>query len=93
MFHKIRLVMKHSDARYERNEYIEMDEGFLETLDREVEKKKNKNQQKRGSAKQVTALVAVESQKVESQDKNNPNRKVKRLKMKMMKGLTQGHQA
>jgi hypothetical protein len=85
--------MKHSDARYERNEYIEMDEGFLETLDREVEKKKNKNQQKRGSAKQVTDLVAVESQNVESQDKNTPNRKVKRLKMKMMKGLTQGHQA
>jgi hypothetical protein len=50
--------------------------------------KKNKNQQKRGSAKQVPALGAIESQKVESQDMNSPNRKMNRLKMKMMEGLT-----
>jgi hypothetical protein len=88
MLHKIRLVMRHRDSRYELKEYIEMDEGFFEASDRDEEKKKNKNQQGRGSARQVSVLVAVESKEVESLDKNRPNRKVNHLKMTVMNGLT-----
>ncbi len=63
MLHKIRLSMRHDELK----EYIELDEGFFETTDRRAGKKSNKNQQGRGSSKQATVLVAVESIPVEDQ--------------------------
>ncbi len=87
MLHKIRLSMRHRDSKYELKEYIELDEGFFETTDRRAGKKSNKNQQGRGSSKQATVLVAVESIPVEDQE-DGAQRKVKHLKMTVIDSLT-----
>ncbi len=87
MLHKIRLSMRHRDSRYELTEYVELDEGFFETTDRRVNKKDNENQQGRGSSRQASVLVAVESIPVSNRE-DGTHRKVKHLKMTVMDGLT-----
>lgn len=87
MLHKIRLSMRHRDAKYVLKEYIEMDEGFFETSDRRDDKKDNDNQQGRGSSRQVPVLVAVESiPRKEIED--GTHREVRHLKMTLMDSLT-----
>lgn len=86
MMHKIRLVMRHRDSRYELKEYIELDEGFFETSDRREDKEDNKNQQGRGSSRQAAVLVAAESIAVKS-EVDGTHRKVKHIKMTVMDHL------
>lgn len=90
MLHKLRLVMRHRDSKYELKEYIELDEGFFETADRNPDKQDEENQQGRGSSRQMAVLVAVESKAIETvnENKNKPNRIVKHLKMTAMNHLT-----
>lgn len=89
MLHKLRLVMRYRDTRYELKEYIELDEGFFETADRRKNKDDDENQQGRGSNRQSAVLVAVESIPVaEPENKNKPKQQVKHLKMTVMDSLT-----
>lgn len=88
MLHKLRLVMRHRDTRYELKEYIELDEGFFETSDRKKDKKDGENQQGRGSNRQAAVLVAVESIPINAATGEVPERKVKHLKMTVMDSLT-----
>jgi len=92
MLHKIRLAMRYHDSKYDLKDYIELDEGFFETADRDGSKKDNENQQGRGSSRQAKVLVAVESIPVvtnaDTKSKHKPNRKVKHLKMTVMDKLT-----
>jgi len=86
MLHKLRLAMRHRDTKYELKEYIELDEGFFETADRR-DKKDDENQQGRGSNRQVSVLVAVESIPVRD-EADGKHRQVKHLKMTVMDSLT-----
>jgi hypothetical protein len=89
MLHKLRLVMRYRDTRYELKEYLELDEGFFETADRRPDKDDDENQRGRGSHRQMPVLVAVESLPVEKpQNNGKPNRQVKHLKMTVMDNLT-----
>ena len=78
------------DARYKLTEYIELDEGFFETVD--VETKDEKRKRGRGSQKQSKVLVLIESKPVEPIEKDikykyKPDRKVGHIKMIVMTDL------
>lgn len=89
MMHKIRLVMGLRDSQYLLEDEIELDEGFFETVsitrDKTIPLKRG-----RGSEKQSTVLVGIESK--QSEDQYNPKKhtikkKVKFLKMKVINSL------
>ena len=89
MLHKIRTVMGKRDSRYKLTEYIEIDEGFFETLNTENQKD-NKTKRGRGSQKQSKVLVLIESKPiVEKSEKNKhkPDRQAGHLKMIVMNDL------
>jgi hypothetical protein len=89
MMHKIRSVMGLRDEEYQLKEEIELDEGFFET----VSIKRNKNEplkRGRGSQRQTTVLVSVESKDAGENynpKKHGKNKKVGYLKMKVIKSL------
>lgn len=87
MMHKIRSVMGLRDADYQLSKWIELDEGFFETVDINRDKQAP-TKRGRGSQKQTKVLVMVES---EPNDKNTnpnrPNKKVGYLKMKVIENL------
>ena len=87
MMHKIRSVMGLRDAEYQLKNWIELDEGFFETVNIH-RNKEEKTKRGRGSQKQTKVLVMVES---EPNDKNDnphrPNKKVGYLKMKVIENL------
>lgn len=90
MLHKIREAMGRRDARYKLAEYIELDEGYFETVD--VDAKDEKRKRGRGSQKQSKVLVLIESKPVESKEKDvkykhKPDRKVGHIKMIVMPDL------
>jgi hypothetical protein len=90
MLHKIREAMGKRDARYKLTEYIELDEGFFETVD--VETKDEKRKRGRGSQKQSKVLVLIESKPIEPKEKDikykhKPDRKVGHIKMIVMTDL------
>ena len=94
MLHKLRLVMRHRDTRYELKDHIELDDGFFETADRSTseegsEKDNEANKRGRGSTRQAKMLVAVESKAVKNPKKGKKDKKVGYLKMTVMDDLKQ----
>lgn len=87
MMHKIRSVMGLRDAEHQLSNWIELDEGFFETVDINRDKQAS-NKRGRGSQKQTKVLVMIES---EPNDKNEnihrPDKKVGYLKMKVIENL------
>ena len=99
MMHKLRLVMGNRDARYKLSDYIEMDEGFFESVNSrkkvtdQLNVEVNENKRGRGSEKQSKVLVAVESMAVNKNTKpvkykHKPDKKCGYLKMIVMDDLT-----
>lgn len=87
MMHKIRSVMGLRDDSYQLTESIELDEGFFETVDPGRDKDEPKKRG-RGSQKQTTVLVMIESRhNPENQNGHRPSKKVKYLKMKVIENL------
>lgn len=87
MMHKIRSVMGLRDDGYKLTDSIELDEGFFETVDKD-RNKEEPNKRGRGSQKQSTVLVMIESKEnKENKNKHRPSKKVKYLKMKVIENL------
>ncbi len=90
MLHKIRLAMGRRDSRYKLSEYIELDEGFFETVNKEARDEKRKRG--RGSQKQSKVLVLIESKPNGADNDTDikhhkPNRIVGHVKMIVMDDL------
>ena len=87
MMHKIRSVMGLRDDNYKLTDSIELDEGFFETVNKdllcdEVLKRG------RGSQKQTTVLVMIQSQEnPDNTNKHRPAKKAGYLKMKVIQNL------
>jgi len=87
MMHKLRSVMGLRDDEYQLTESIELDEGFFETVNRNLSKEEV-NKRGRGSQKQTTVLVMIQSKEnKENKNKNRPDKKVGYLKMKVIQNL------
>lgn len=87
MMHKIRSVMGLRDDDYQLTSSIELDDGFFETVNRDF-KKEDILKRGRGSQKQTTVLVMIQSEdNPNNENKNRPNKKVGFLKMKVMHNL------
>jgi transposase-like protein len=87
MMHKIRSVMGLRDDEYQLSKSIEIDEGFFETVNRDLPKDEV-NKRGRGSQKQTTVLVMIQSEEnTENKNKNRPDKKVGYLKMKVLHNL------
>lgn len=89
MMHKLRLVMGIRDAYYTLSDEVELDEGFFETVS--ITRDKTEPLKRgRGSQKQTTVLVSVESETI-SDDKIIEKYKIKKrvgyLKMKVIDSL------
>jgi len=89
MVHKLRSVMGLRDDEYQLNDEFELDDGFFETVsitrDKTVALKRG-----RGSQRQSTVLVAVESKPAEqdyNSKKHGTKKRVKFLKMKVINSL------
>ena len=89
MVHKIRSVMGLRDDQYQLKNEIELDEGFFETVS--ITRDKSEALKRgRGSQRQTTVLVSVESK--DAGDKHNPKKHGKKkqvgyLKMKVIDSL------
>jgi len=89
MLHKIREAMGKRDNHYKLTEFIEIDEGFFETIGKENIKDSEKKRG-RGSQKQAKVLVLIESMPVTEKlekYKHKPNRIVGHVKMIIMEDL------
>ena len=89
MLHKIRIVMGKRDSRYKLSEFIEIDEGFFETISAENQKD-IKTKRGRGSQKQAKVLVLIESIPIlekSKKDKHKPDRMPGHIKMIVMNDL------
>lgn len=84
MLHKLRMVMGHRDKLYQLTDYVEMDEGFFESADKN--KGEEGNKRGRGSKKQVKVLVSAESKEVPD-SKSDKKRSVGHIKMTVMDNL------
>ena len=89
MLHKLRSVMGLRDDNYKLKGEVELDEGFFETVsitrDKDVPLKRGK-----GSQRQTTVLVSVESKPVTDEERSkkyNTKKEVKYLKMKVVNSL------
>lgn len=86
MAHKIRCVMGLRDDRYQLSEEVELDDGFFETVS--ITRDKSEPLKRgRGSQKQTTVLVSVESKPAGDDynpKKHGTNKRVKFLKMKVI---------
>lgn len=89
MLHKIRIVMGKRDSRYKLAEFIEIDEGFFETVNTDNQKH-IKTKRGRGSQKQAKVLVLIESTPIDfklTKNKNKPDRMPGHIKMIVMSDL------
>lgn len=87
MMHKIRSVMGLRDDEYQLTDSIELDEGFFETVNKKLSKDEI-NKRGRGSQKQTTVLVMIQSKENKgNKNKNRPDKKVGYLKMKVIHNL------
>ena len=90
MLHKIRSAMGKRDGKYNLTEFIEIDEGFFETIKKDENMGTEHKKRGRGSQKQAKVLVLIESKPVESKSekyKHKPDRQVGYLKMLVMQDL------
>lgn len=93
MLHKLRAAMGKRDKKYELKEYIEMDEGFFESVSSKETEGSGQQKRGRGSTKQSKVLIAIESAPIkegnkEEKYKHKPNRQCGYLKMIIMDDLT-----
>jgi len=89
MLHKIRVAMGKRDCHYKLTEFIEIDEGFFETINAET-KDNISTKRGRGSQKQAKVLVLVESKPIlvkMLKDKHKPDRLVGHIKMIVINDL------
>ena len=89
MMHKLRLVMGIRDGNYTLNNEVELDEGFFETVSITRDKTEPLKRGK-GSQKQTTVLVSVESETITDDkiiEKYKIKKKVGYLKMKVIDSL------
>lgn len=87
MMHKIRSIMGLRDDEYQLTDSIELDEGFFETVNKNLPKDEI-NKRGRGSQKQTTVLVMIQSKENKgNKNKNRPDKKVGYLKMKVIHNL------
>jgi transposase-like protein/ribosomal protein S27E len=89
MLHKIREAMGKRDSKYKLTEFIEIDEGFFETIkDKDIRGESRKRG--RGSQKQAKVLVLIESKPIVDKlekYKYKPDRQAGYLKMIVMPDL------
>ncbi len=89
MVHKIRSVMGLRDDEYQLKDQIELDEGFFETVS--ITRDKSEPLKRgRGSQRQTTVLVSVESKdagKSHNPKKHGKTKQVRYLKMKVVESL------
>jgi transposase-like protein/DNA-directed RNA polymerase subunit RPC12/RpoP len=89
MMHKLRLVMGIRDANYTLSDEVELDEGFFETVS--ITRDKTEPLKRgRGSQKQTTVLVSVESETITDDNiiqKYKIKKRVGYLKMKVIDSL------
>lgn len=89
MIHKLRCIMGLRDEKYQLKEEIELDEGFFETVS--ITRNKSEPLKRgRGSQRQTTVLVSIESK--DAQENHNPKKhgkkkQVRYLKMKVIESL------
>ena len=89
MMHKLRRVMGLRDEAYQLKEEIELDEGFFETVS--ITRDKSEPLKRgRGSQRQTTVLVSIESR--DAKENHNPKKHGKKkqvgyLKMKVIESL------
>jgi hypothetical protein len=87
MMHKLRSIMGLRDDEYKLDGAIELDEGFFETVNRNLPKSLVLKRG-RGSEKQTTVLVMIESTDNPNNDKTNrASKKAVYLKMKVIHNL------
>lgn len=89
MLHKIREAMGKRDCRYKLTEFIEIDEGFFETID-PANQKDSVVKRGRKSQKQAKVLVLVELKSIEEKTKkyrHKPDGLVGHVKMIIMNDL------
>ena len=89
MMHKLRLVMGIRDQSYTLSNEVELDEGFFETVSI-VRDKTEPLKRGKGSQKQTTVLVSVESETITDDriiKKHKIKKKVGYLKMKVIDSL------
>ena len=89
MMHKLRLVMGMRDENYTLSNEVELDEGFFETVSITRDKTEPLKRGK-GSQKQTTVLVSVESETITDDkiiEKYKIKKKVGYLKMKVIDSL------
>ena len=90
MLHQIRKAMGRRDSRYNLTEFIEIDEGFFETIKQSEGDETEPRKRGRGSQKQAKVLVLIESKPIEDKPekyKYKPDRQVGHLKMIVMPDL------
>lgn len=91
MLHKLRAAMGKRDNRYELKEFVEMDEGFFESVKKKDDDDKDAPSKRgRGSQKQSKVLVMVESKPSEKPPKKNrkkPARSCGHVKMVVVEDL------
>ena len=79
MVHKLRSVMGLRDEQYQLKEEIELDEGFFETVS--IARDKSEPLKRgRGSQRQTTVLVSVESK--DALDSHNPKKHSKKKQVR-----------
>ena len=70
MLHKLRAAMGKRDSQYELTEFVEIDKGFFESVDKDSgESGDNPTKRGRGSQKQSKVLVMVESKPSDKKQK------------------------
>ena len=89
MVHKLRIVMGLRDDEYTLSDEVELDEGFFETVS--ITRDKSEPLKRgRGSQRQTTVLVSVESKPAEEyvdSKKYSTKKRVKFIKMKVINSL------
>jgi hypothetical protein len=96
MMQKLRLTMGSRDSRYKLDKIVELDEGFFESVDTEIEENKKSEPGKRGRGSQkqrkvlVMASTVYDFSKRKKYDKPTKFRYVKMLVVDDLKGHTVG---
>jgi DNA-directed RNA polymerase subunit RPC12/RpoP len=90
MLHKLRVIMGQRDSEYKLQQWVELDEGFFETVKPKDDRSEQRNKG-RGAKGKSKVLVAIESNPDLASDKSKPHNKGRKagfLKMIVMDDLS-----
>jgi len=90
MLHKLRVIMGQRDSEHKLQQWVELDEGFFETVKPKDEQNSDKNKG-RGANGKSKVLVAIESNPEKAVNKSKPHNKGRKagfLKMIVMDNLS-----